>query len=497
MLLCRVILGRVRYCGDRVPDVENMVRQVLSGEFDSVLGDRERTSGTYREFIVYDERSVYPAYVLWYRRDRMIRCRVCGIDVFTRHMRIHNVACALENLGLNEFHRALTQAPAEIDRAPDVLIELRRVLDATPSTLLEIGEGFFQHAFQSADPEAWTCHHCSFRNNPKNDKCCEACSRAKGGSSKLQDSRTPGQNCRTPGCTASKYIICEDGFCVKCRVEKSRVASEQSRTESLSEVAVGFPPPGTCSEQVPMIFSYGKAFNASFQALQDAIARADGILKDGKLAVPDAAASLGADCPAVDYAKIGDHMIEKGHQLLKKLAESELQHALFRWERWCNQVVSPAPSHEQLLSLAHAIQTFCKNHSWLTPNAQELGRRAIRLPQAALGEADPHLMRLTMYSSLLEVIAVKRLEVGLLLAQQFLPLGIPIALVQKTKAALDIDGLAQHEFQDTSGALTSYQQSFAELGFDSSDPSSGQAAAVVNNVASLGGALLRNVLNWR
>jgi len=68
IILCRVLLGRVQYCGDLRPDVDYLVSQCLSGSYDSVLGDREKTRNTFREFIVYDDRAVYPSYVLWYRR---------------------------------------------------------------------------------------------------------------------------------------------------------------------------------------------------------------------------------------------------------------------------------------------------------------------------------------------------------------------------------------------------------------------------------------------
>merc|ERR1712107_497943 len=43
-------------------------QRVLSGSFDCVLGDRERAVGTYREFIFFHDNSVYPEYVVLYRR---------------------------------------------------------------------------------------------------------------------------------------------------------------------------------------------------------------------------------------------------------------------------------------------------------------------------------------------------------------------------------------------------------------------------------------------
>lgn len=37
-----------------------------SGSYDSILGDRQASVGTYREFVVYDNKQVYPSYLLLY-----------------------------------------------------------------------------------------------------------------------------------------------------------------------------------------------------------------------------------------------------------------------------------------------------------------------------------------------------------------------------------------------------------------------------------------------
>ena len=44
------------------------MNEVLYGPYDSVLGDREKCRGTYKEFVIYDADQVYPAYVVKYRR---------------------------------------------------------------------------------------------------------------------------------------------------------------------------------------------------------------------------------------------------------------------------------------------------------------------------------------------------------------------------------------------------------------------------------------------
>lgn len=68
LLLCRVTLGNVLYCAGVNPNAEALVKQCVRGSFHSVLGDREKARGTFREFIVYDDDQVYPEYQLWYRR---------------------------------------------------------------------------------------------------------------------------------------------------------------------------------------------------------------------------------------------------------------------------------------------------------------------------------------------------------------------------------------------------------------------------------------------
>ena len=65
MLLCRVCLGEAY----RIEDFdERAERHVLHTDtYDSLLGDREATRGTFREFIVYEEGQVYPEYVITYK----------------------------------------------------------------------------------------------------------------------------------------------------------------------------------------------------------------------------------------------------------------------------------------------------------------------------------------------------------------------------------------------------------------------------------------------
>jgi len=68
LLLCRVVLGEVLYNDDNRPSGYELAQKVHSGAFDSVLGDREKCSGTHREFVVFDADAVYPNYAVFYRR---------------------------------------------------------------------------------------------------------------------------------------------------------------------------------------------------------------------------------------------------------------------------------------------------------------------------------------------------------------------------------------------------------------------------------------------
>jgi len=74
ILVCRATLGRVLYTDAPSPNVDDLEQRCGyeqapgEGQYDSVLGDREKCSGTYREFIVYDDDFVYPDFIVKYRR---------------------------------------------------------------------------------------------------------------------------------------------------------------------------------------------------------------------------------------------------------------------------------------------------------------------------------------------------------------------------------------------------------------------------------------------
>jgi len=65
VLLCRTVMGSSYV----IEKPGNYADKCTSGDFDTVIGDREKAVGTFREVIVFDEGSIYPEYVAFYRRE--------------------------------------------------------------------------------------------------------------------------------------------------------------------------------------------------------------------------------------------------------------------------------------------------------------------------------------------------------------------------------------------------------------------------------------------
>lgn len=71
MLICRVTCGRMLYTDQLTPNTTELTQKCVNNEFNSVLGDREKARGTYREFIVFNNDQAYPEYVVIYRHIDM------------------------------------------------------------------------------------------------------------------------------------------------------------------------------------------------------------------------------------------------------------------------------------------------------------------------------------------------------------------------------------------------------------------------------------------
>jgi len=72
VLLCRVLGGKVRYTDDKAPDAEQLTKDCTEGDYECIIGDRLKTSGTYREFVIFDTENVYPEYILRYERGELL-----------------------------------------------------------------------------------------------------------------------------------------------------------------------------------------------------------------------------------------------------------------------------------------------------------------------------------------------------------------------------------------------------------------------------------------
>merc|ERR1712187_392375 len=68
VVVSRVTMGKLYYTTKRKEDAEDIVD---TGKFDSTLGDRTRTAGTFREFVAYSNEQVYPEYLVFYHRVHM------------------------------------------------------------------------------------------------------------------------------------------------------------------------------------------------------------------------------------------------------------------------------------------------------------------------------------------------------------------------------------------------------------------------------------------
>lgn len=71
MLLCRVSLGNPIVNEEVEPNLEELDRLLSTDDKHSIVGDRERARGTYREFVIRDPQQVYPAYAIIYRRKEV------------------------------------------------------------------------------------------------------------------------------------------------------------------------------------------------------------------------------------------------------------------------------------------------------------------------------------------------------------------------------------------------------------------------------------------
>jgi hypothetical protein len=68
ILLCRASLGKILSTQEAKPDVKLLQDLKQNNNYHTILGDRWRAAGTYREFIFNDKSQVYPEFIIYYRR---------------------------------------------------------------------------------------------------------------------------------------------------------------------------------------------------------------------------------------------------------------------------------------------------------------------------------------------------------------------------------------------------------------------------------------------
>ncbi|CAJ1439401.1 unnamed protein product, partial [Effrenium voratum] len=70
MIVCRALLGKVRYSDEEKPSADDIQRTCLGKDpaYDCVLGDRRKIHGTFREFVLYHDDQVYPEFIVVYQR---------------------------------------------------------------------------------------------------------------------------------------------------------------------------------------------------------------------------------------------------------------------------------------------------------------------------------------------------------------------------------------------------------------------------------------------
>mmetsp|Transcript_49931 Transcript_49931/g.116580 ORF Transcript_49931/g.116580 Transcript_49931/m.116580 type:complete len:411 (-) Transcript_49931:271-1503(-) len=68
VLVCKIAAGCVLYNDEVEPDADKLQSQCISGEYHSILGDREKCRKTFKEFVIFDADQVYVEYALFYRR---------------------------------------------------------------------------------------------------------------------------------------------------------------------------------------------------------------------------------------------------------------------------------------------------------------------------------------------------------------------------------------------------------------------------------------------
>ncbi|CAE8684966.1 unnamed protein product [Polarella glacialis] len=147
MLLCRSLLGKVKYTDEQRPDPDRLQRSCLSEapEFDSVLGDRRKINGTFREFVVYHDDQVYPEFIVVYQREffheRFQRIFFEMVDRCRRHQ-FHGPTADEENVLKSLWEHYSMPHKGKIDKWQ--LLDLLKAIDQPPQNETDDLDATFQ-----------------------------------------------------------------------------------------------------------------------------------------------------------------------------------------------------------------------------------------------------------------------------------------------------------------------------------------------------------------
>ncbi|CAE7227604.1 Parp14 [Symbiodinium natans] len=95
VLFCRAVVGRAL----QVTDPADYGPLVTSGDFESVVGDRERAVGTFREFVFFHEAAIYPEFAVFYRREMFRQSHILDDRIRKDFGALHSRAAAGELAG--------------------------------------------------------------------------------------------------------------------------------------------------------------------------------------------------------------------------------------------------------------------------------------------------------------------------------------------------------------------------------------------------------------
>lgn len=124
MLLCRAVLGSILVDQSQRPPAAELTAKCKTG-YNSLCGDRWAAVGTYREFVLYNQTQVYPAYIILYRRMGQAQL-------------LQAIGQAAEQHDLRTAARLIAHAARLAETHPDHIVRYRISMLLAARTLLVV-----------------------------------------------------------------------------------------------------------------------------------------------------------------------------------------------------------------------------------------------------------------------------------------------------------------------------------------------------------------------